>query len=208
MDFFLVKIQPSSSGRRFCALWIAWKKSRVAKKTICSRTFTAESVVWCLLGACNGEGKGCVMPAGVSERVAGSAHTLSAPLRRENMRRGAVPINCWYLIKAAFTVVGCCWKWRDVLLKRLESAQQRAVCIGLVTFLVQQMTCKGTPGVGGWAREVRDLIKVRTMGADVSKDFDLSAWCEKENRKERKRSQVNIARTKRVATLPLCQETI
>jgi len=70
------------------------------------------------------------------------------------------------------------------------------------------MTCKGTPGVGGWAREVRDLIKVRTMGADVSKDFDLSAWREKENRKERKRSQVNIARTKRVATLPLCQETI
>jgi hypothetical protein len=54
--------------------------------------------------------------------------------------------------------------------------------------------------VGGrrWAREVRDLIKVRTMGADVSKDFDLSAWREKENRKERKRSQVNIARSKRV----------
>lgn len=44
----------------------------------------------------------------VCERVAG---TLSAPLRRENMRRGAVPINCWYLIKAAFTVVGWCWKW-------------------------------------------------------------------------------------------------
>lgn len=48
------------------------------------------------------------------------------------------------------------------------------------------------------------------MGADVSKDFDLSAWRKKENRKKREAGQ-HLAHThihRVLAKLPPCQETI
>lgn len=148
----------------------------------------------CLLAI--GEGKA----VWVSERVAASAHIISTAAKGEHAAGlGANQLlipdkSCIYSRRVVLgngAARATCWK--ESRRRRERPTKGRVYWISNFPCSTNDLQRNPLRGGRRWAREVRDLIKLHTMGADVSKDFDLSAWRKKENRKEREKPGQCIA---------------